>query len=124
MEGQNINVSVYRAAQQADDVSGGAQRGAYALIATARGRLIQRVPTLEMRAQGLGSDMFYDAFVQPATTDVRANDMLIPADGPHAHERFLVTGVHGPGLKHFQSPRAHLKLQLERWDDGKMVDLI
>jgi len=77
-----------------------------------------------MRAQGLGSDMFYDVVIQPATTDVQSNDMLIPADGPLAHQRFLVTAVQVPSMVHFQSPHAHLKLQLERWDEGKMVDLI
>lgn len=124
MQGLNVNVTIYRATQLADDVAGGARRTPYAAVATARGRIAHRAPTLEMRAQGLGTDLLYDAALQPATTDVQANDLLIPADGPFAHVRFLVTGVQNPGLAHFQSPRAHLKVQLERYDSGKMVELI
>lgn len=124
MQGLNVSITIYRATQLADDEAGGSQRSAYAQVTTCRGRIANRAPTLEMRAQGLGADLFYDAAIQPATLDVRENDMVIPTSGPLAHRRFLVTGVQQPSLEFFQSPRAHLKLQLERWDEGKMVDLI
>lgn len=124
MQGQNIDITIYRATQQVDDTAGGSQRSMYASVATCRGRIANRRPTLEMRAQGLGSDLFYDANIQPATTDIRENDMLIPATGELAHLRFLITGVQHPSMVAFNSPRAHLHLQLERWDDGKMVNLI
>lgn len=124
MRGLNVSITIYRATQLADDEAGGAQRSTAAQVATARARIAHRAPTLEMRAQGLSTDLLYDAAIQPATTDVQANDVLIPADGPFAHVRFLVTGVQHPAMAHFQSPRAHLKLQLERWDSGKMVELI
>lgn len=124
MQGNNVNVTIYRATQLADDEAGGAQRSAYASVATARARLAHRLPTLEMRAQGLSTDLLYDAALSPATTDVQANDMLIPANGPLAHQRFLVTAVQTPSMYYLESPKAHLKLQLERWDSGKMINLI
>jgi len=36
----------------------------------------------------------------------------------------LVTAAQTPSLFDFQSPRAHLELQLERWDSGKMINLV
>jgi hypothetical protein len=124
IQGLNTSVTIYRATQLADDEAGGARRSAYAQVDTGRAMIAHRSPTLEMRAQGLSTDLLYDANVQPATIDVQANDMLIPADGQHAHVRFLVTSAQHPTMAHLQSPRAHLLLHLERWDSGKMVELI
>ena len=124
MQGQNVTVKVYRAAQLADDAAGGAQRGAYAQVyETRRARIYNRPSTVEMRAQGLQTDKLYDAFYQPATDGVVALDIIIPQTGPYAHARFLVTGVIGSSLENWSSPRAHLKLQLERYDSGKVLDL-
>jgi hypothetical protein len=123
MQGLNSNVTVYRATRLADDAAGGARQSAYSAVTSARARIAQRAPTLEMRAQGLSTDNLYDAILQPATVDVRANDLLIPTDGPLAHLRFLVTGVNQPPMD-FQTPRAHLRVQLERWDSGKVIELL
>ena len=124
MQGQNVTVKIYRAAQLADDAAGGAQRGPYTVVYEGRRcRLHNRPATVEMRAQGQSTDRLFDAFYQPATDAVLALDILIPQDGPHAHVRFLVTGVIGPSLVPWSGPRAHLKLQLERYDSGKVLDL-
>ncbi len=125
MQGQNVEVKIYRAEQLADDAAGGAQRGPYIVLFEngKRARLHNRPATLEMRAQGLSTDRLFDAFYQPATDGILAMDLLIPQDGPHAHVRFLITGVIGPSLVPWSGPRAHLKLQLERYDQGKVVDL-
>ena len=122
MQGKNVAISIYRAEELADDAAGGAQRGSYALVDTARGRLDNRAPTLEMRAQGLSTDKLFDAVVQPATLDVEANDLLVPTSGPFELQRFLVTSVQKPSMASLSSSRAHLRLQLERWDDGKLVE--
>lgn len=122
MQGNNVAISIYRAPEIADDEAGGAQRGSYALVDTARGRLDNRAPTLEMRAQGLSTDKLFDAVVKPATSDVQENDLLVPTSGPFALQRFLVTSVQKPSMATFSSARAHLRLQLERWDDGKLVE--
>lgn len=125
MQGQNVEVKIYRAEQLADDAAGGAQRGPYTVLFEIgkRARLHNRPATLEMRAQGLSTDRLFDAFYQPATDGVLAMDLLIPQEGPHAHVRFLVTGVIGPSMTAWASPMAHLKLQLERYDQGKVIDL-
>ena len=125
MQGQNVEVKIYRAAQLADDVAGGAQKGPYTVLFEngKRARLHNRPATVEMRAQGLSTDRLFDAFYQPATDAVLALDILIPQAGPHAHVRFLVTGVIGPSITNWESPKAHLKLQLERYDQGKVLDL-
>lgn len=125
MQGQNVEVKIYRAEQLEDDAAGGAQKGPYTVLFEIgkRARLHNRPATLEMRAQGLSTDRLFDAFYQPATDKVLSMDILIPQDGPHAHVRFLVTGVIGPSLVPWAGPRAHIKLQLERYDDGKVLDL-
>lgn len=126
MQGNLANVTIYRKARRDDDEAGGAQYDPYSVHVTdgIRARIANRAPTLEMRAQGLGTDRFYDATIKPATTDVQANDLLIPDDGPFAHTRFLVTGVQKPSMMSLNSPRAHLKLQLERYDDGKTIEFL
>lgn len=123
MQGLNLNIILYRSAQSADDVAGGAQKAAYVQYATGRGRLQQRSVSVDLRAQGLGTDRIFDAFIQPATTDVKNMDMLIPGNGSWANERFLITGVIRPSLEHLASPMAHLRLNLERWDEGHMIDI-
>jgi hypothetical protein len=123
MQGQNVYIKVYRYTQLADDVAGGARQSSYVEIATGRARIQGRLATIEMRAQGLGADNLFDAAVTPATTDVQRDDMIIPQDGPEANVRFLVTSVQKPGFN-LSSPRAHLNLQLERWDEGRMIDIL
>lgn len=123
MLGLNSDVQFYRAEQIADDDVGGAQRGPYIACGSARARISQRPATIEMRAQGLTTDRLFDAFVQPATVDVLNNDMMMATSGPYAHVRFRVTGVIQPHMLK-ESARAHLKIQLERVDDGRNVDLI
>ena len=122
-QGLNLNVILYRAAQQTDDTAGGAQKATYIQYATGRGRLQQRSVSVDMRAQGLGTDRIFDAFIQPGEIDVQAMDMLIPQDGNWADVRFLVTGVIGASLKHKRSPMFHKRLNLERWDEGHMIDI-
>jgi hypothetical protein len=90
MQGLNVSITIYRATQLADDEAGGSQRTPYYQVGTCRGRIANRAPTLEMRAQGLGTDLFYDAAIQPATTDVRENDMIIPTTGPCNSRRWSI----------------------------------
>lgn len=124
MQGQNISAKVYRATQLEDDAAGGAQRGPYVQVYESHQvRIYNRPATIEMRAQGLQTDKLFDAFYQPASDGILAMDMLIPQTGPYANLRFLVTGVIGPSLVPWAGPRAHLKLQLERYDDGRIIDL-
>jgi hypothetical protein len=123
MQGMNLSLTFYRAVQQADDVAGGAQKADYIQYGTGRGRLQQRSVSIDMRAQGLGTDRIFDCFVQPANTDVLPMDMIVPSNGPWEDYRFLVTGVVKPSLAHLRSPMSHLRLDVERWDDGKMIDL-
>lgn len=123
MQGQNVVVYIYRATQGVDDVAGGATRTPYVLFAQGRGRVQQRSVGLAMRAQGLTTDKLFDAFYQPATDAVVSTDMLIPQAGPFANERFYVTAVQKASMVPLSGPRAHIKLQLERWDEGRMIDL-
>lgn len=119
MQGLWTAVAFYRAVQLADDDIGGAVRGNYNQTGTGRAMIVLRPATVEMRAQGLGTDLLYDAHVQPATLDVRRNDVLLVNDGPYANLKFRVTSVALPTMI-LQSPQAHLKLQLERQDEGKV----
>ncbi len=123
MQGLNTPVTFYRATQQADDQAGGAQRSPYYQYSTGRARIQQRPVDLQTRAQGLTTDKLFDAFVQPADLGIQAMDMLIPTAGPFAHLRFLVTAAITHTLAQPRGPKAHVRLQLERWDDGKVIDL-
>jgi len=123
MQGLNLDIILYRAAHSTDDDAGGAQKQAYIQYATGRGRLQQRPVSVDLRAQGLGTDRLFDCFIQPATIEVQNMDMLIPTNGPWAHARFLITGIIKPSIEHLGSPMSHLRLNLERWDEGHMIDI-
>lgn len=123
MQGMNIALKLYRAAQSADDVAGGATRGAYTYYGKGRGRVQQRAATLEMRATGLTADHVFDVFIQPANLGVIRTDVAVPQSGPFKGVRLYVTGVQTHTLAQTQGPHVHLRLQCERWDEGRVIDL-
>ena len=126
MQGLNSTVQIKRQTGTTDDVAGGAQYSGFADVEpqrAIRAMISQKAASMEMRAQGLGTDRLYDATIQPAMVAVINDDILIPLDGPFKDVRFRVTAVIRP-VMHLQSPRAHLKLQLERWDDGSALDTL
>lgn len=126
MRGINVFVRVLRPNNQADDEVGGASVKYTEIASMVRARIQARPATLLMRAQGLGTDRLFDAFLEPATTSVQAGDFIYPEpdSGPFTLQRFYVTGVVRDGSSNIQSPRAVLKVQLERWDDGEAVEAL
>ncbi len=119
MQGLNTSVRIFRAARLADDDVGGSVRGDYAQVGQGRAILVLRPATVEMRAQGLGTDLLYDCHIQPATLEVERNDVLLVDDGPYAQLKFRITSVAKPTII-LNSPQAHLKIQMERQDEGEV----
>lgn len=121
----NLDVTIYERTQDADDVYGGAQARYTVARGSARARIQSREATISMRAQGLGTDRLYDALISPASIIANTGDLLAVDDnlqqGTFAGMTFLVQGVHRSPHLETQNPEATLKLQLERWDDGKAL---
>jgi hypothetical protein len=119
---ETVPLQVYRASQLADDVIGGARRSPYYLQGTHRTFITAKRATVEMRVAGLTADKLFDAIVWPSSADIQQNDIVIPTEGNWANQRMLVTAVTSPSLDSRQL-QAVKHLQLERWDDGKALDL-
>lgn len=117
-----IQLLVYRAQRLADDEIGGARRSAYYLIGEYRAFITAKAATVEMRVAGITADRLFDAVVWPSEADIANNDIVIPQAGNWANLRMLVTAATKPALDARQL-QAVLSLQLERWDDGKPLDL-
>lgn len=110
MLGFNTIVDVWAQQEGADDASGGSVRTDVVRYEGVLARIANDRPSADLRVQGIELPRTLRIMLWPdGYSAIRADDIVIPRNGPWAGQRLRVTGIQQSSLP-VGHPRSHIQL--------------